>query len=400
VEHETELIATVAIGLSAAFVGGFVASKLRLPTIVGYLLAGIAVGPFTPGFVADQEIARQLAEIGVILLMFGVGMHFSVRDLLAVRSVAVPGGIGQAAVATGVGYAVGRAWGWPGGESLVFGLALSVASTVVLLRALSNRGGLEEEAGRIAVGWLLVEDVLMVLALVLLPTLSEPLGGVPGTGATSSVALTVVLTLAKLVAFVALMLVAGTRVIPWVLAAVDRTRSRELFLLAVLAVALGIAFSAAELFDVSVALGAFLAGVVVGGSAHRSRAEELSQPLQDMFTVLFFVSVGMLIDPAFLVRNLDRVAIVALLVIVVKSITALGIVRVLGRPSSVGWTVAVGLAQVGEFSFILVELGRVLGLISDEAQSLVLAGALVSITLNPFLFRLLDRRTSVRARAS
>ena len=400
VQHETELIATVAIGLSAAFVGGFVASRLRLPTIVGYLLAGIVVGPHTPGFVANRGLAEQLAEIGVILLMFGVGMHFSVRDLLAVRSVAVPGGIGQAAVATGVGYAVGRAWGWPGGESLVFGLALSVASTVVLLRSLEGRGRLRSPEGRIAVGWLLVEDVLMVLALVLLPTLAEPLGGVAGTAGSSSVALTVVVTLAKLVGFVALMLVAGTRVIPRMLAAVDRTRSRELFLLAVLAVALGIAFGAAELFDVSVALGAFLAGVVVGGSEHRWRAEELSQPLQDMFTVLFFVSIGMLIDPAFLLRNLDRVAVVALLVIVVKSIIALGIVRVLARPSHVGWTVAVGLAQVGEFSFILVELGRGLGLLSDEAQSLVLAGALVSITVNPFLFRLLDRRSSGATRAT
>jgi len=399
-DHEPVLISTIAIGLVAAFIGGLIAQRLRLPTIVGYIAAGVALGPFTPGIIADTQVAGELAEIGVILLMFGVGMHFSVRDLLAVRSVAVPGGIGQAAVATGVGYAVGRAWGWPGGESLVFGLALSVASTVVLLRALSNRGRLEEEAGRIAVGWLLVEDVLMVLALVLLPTLAEPLGGVAGTAGSSSVALTVVVTLAKLVGFVALMLVAGTRVIPRMLAAVDRTRSRELFLLAVLAVALGIAFGAAELFDVSVALGAFLAGVVVGGSEHRSRAEELSQPLQDMFTVLFFVSIGMLIDPAFLLRNLDRVAVVALLVIVVKSIIALGIVRVLGRPSHVGWTVAVGLAQVGEFSFILVELGRGLGLLSEEAQSLVLAGALVSITVNPFLFRLLDRRSSGATRAT
>jgi CPA2 family monovalent cation:H+ antiporter-2 len=395
-DHQTELIATIAVGLSAAFVGGFIASRLRLPTIVGYLLAGIAVGPFTPGFVADQDIARQLAEIGVILLMFGVGMHFSIRDLLAVRSIAIPGGVGQAAVATGVGYLVGRAWGWPSGEALVFGLALSVASTVVLLRALTRRGSLEDEAGRVAVGWLLVEDVLMVLALVLLPTLAGPLGGI-AQSSDASVGVTIVLTLGKLAAFVVLMLVAGARVIPWLLAATERTGSRELLLLAVLAVALGIAFGAAELFDVSVALGAFLAGVVVGGSPQRARAEELSGPLQDAFTVLFFVSVGMLIDPSFLLHDAGRVAIVVLLVVVVKSAIALGIVRALGRPAAVGWTVAVGLAQVGEFSFILVELGRGLGLLSEEAQNLVLAAALASITINPFLFRLLDRVPAERA---
>jgi CPA2 family monovalent cation:H+ antiporter-2 len=375
--------------LAAAFVGGAVAARLKLPTIVGYLVAGIVVGPFTPGYVADTGLIRQLAEIGVILLMFGVGTHFSLRELAAVRGLAVPGGIVQAAIATSAGVAVAAAWGSDLGEALVFGLALSVASTVVLLRSLAERDLVATSEGRVAVGWLIVEDVLTVLALVLLPVLAGSLGGTAsGTGGVAS---TVALTTLKLGAFVALMLVAGARALPWVLDQTERIGGRELYLLGVLAIALGIAFGAAELFDVSVALGAFLAGVVVGGSEHRERASRASEGLQDVFTVLFFVSVGMLIDPAFLLDDLPRIAVVLALIVLVKSMTALAIVRVLGGSARTGWTVAVGLAQIGEFSFILVELGRQLGLLSEEAQNLVLAGAFLSIVLNPLLFRMLDR---------
>jgi monovalent cation:H+ antiporter-2, CPA2 family len=398
-DHGTELVATIVIALSAAFVGGAIAARLRAPTIAGYLLAGIVVGPFTPGYVADTGLVRQLAEIGVILLMFGVGTHFSLGDLLAVRRVAVPGGIGQSAIAATAGFGLARLWGSPVGESVVFGLALSVASTVVLLRALADRGGVTTEEGRIAVGWLVVEDILTVVALVLLPVLAESLGGT-ATGESGGIVVTVLLTVAKLGGFVALMLVVGVRVLPWVLDQTERFGGRELYLLGVLAIALGIAFGAAELFGVSVALGAFLAGVVVGGSEHRERASSVSEGLQDVFTVLFFVSVGMLIDPAFLLHDVWRVLAVVALVVLVKAATALAIVRVIGRPARTGWTVAVGLAQVGEFSFILAELGRSLGLLSDELQSLILAGALVTIVANPIAFRLLDRRWSATSAAT
>ena len=404
-EHETELIATIAIGLSAAFVGGLIAARLRLPTIVGYVLAGIAVGPFTPGFVADSGLAQQLAEIGVILLMFGVGMHFSIPDLLSVRGIAIPGGLVQAGVATGVGFAVGRWWGWSVGEALVFGMALSVASTIVLLRALETRGTLETPEGRVAVGWLIVEDILTVLALVVLPLVADALGGTSDPVADGSLLSTLVLTVGGLVVFVALMLVVGVRVIPRLLAWTERFGSRELFVLAVLAVGLGVAFGAAELFGVSVALGAFLAGVVLSESELSHRAAAQALPLQDAFAVLFFVFVGMLIDPVFLVDEVDRVLVVTGLIVVVKSLTALGIVLVLRRPLRTGLVVAAGLSQIGEFSFILAAVGRSLGLLSEEAQNLILAGALVTITLNPALFaaaerlgRTLDRRQPDRVR--
>jgi CPA2 family monovalent cation:H+ antiporter-2 len=397
-DHEAELIATIAIGLSAAFVGGLVAARLRIPTIVGYLLAGIAVGPFTPGFVADADLARQLAEIGVILLMFGVGMHFSIPDLLSVRGIAIPGGLGQAAIATGVGYAVGRWWGWSAGEALVFGMALSVASTVVLLRALEDRGAVDTREGRVAVGWLLVEDVLTVLALVALPLVAEALGGAPTEGSEDPLAVTLLLTTGRLVLFVALMLIVGTRVLPWLLAFTERLRSRELFLLAVLAIGLGIAYGAAEFFGVSVALGAFLAGVVLNESDLSHRAAEQALPLQDAFAVLFFVSVGMLIDPPFLLEEAGRILLVTVLIVGVKSVTALGIVLILRRPLRTGLTVAAGLSQIGEFSFILAAVGLELELLSQDAQNLILAGALVSITLNPLLFAVADRIGSVSDR--
>jgi CPA2 family monovalent cation:H+ antiporter-2 len=387
---DTQLIATIAISLAAAFAGGLIAARIGLPTIVGYLLAGVVVGPFTPGFVADAELATQLAEIGVILLMFGVGMHFSVGDLLAVRGIAVPGALGQITVATLLGMAIAWVWGWPAGEGFVFGLAMSVASTVVLLRALEERGGVETPEGRLAVGWLLVEDIVMVVTLVVLPGMAGSLGGASDVGPDTSLVLELVLTLGKLVAFVALMLIVGRRVVPTLLTWAERLGARDLFVLAVLAVALGIAYGAAEIFGVSVALGAFLAGVAVNGSDLSHRAAEHAIPLQEAFAVLFFVSIGMLIDPASLVDQWQAILVVALVIVAGKSIAAFAIVVAAGRPARTGLTVAAGLSQIGEFSFILAELGRSLDLLSPDALSLVLAGALVSITLNPFVMRLID----------
>jgi monovalent cation:H+ antiporter-2, CPA2 family len=386
--HETELIATVAVGLSAAFVGGLIAHRLRLPTLIGYLLAGVAVGPFTPGFVADTHLAPQLAEIGVILLMFGVGNHFSIGDLLAVRRIALPGAIGQVAVATVLGFGLTRIWGWDVGAGLVFGLALSVASTVVLLRALEARGQLIAEPGRVAVGWLVVEDLIMVLVLVLLPAIAPLIGGVDASTTVDSTSLgrTLLVTFVKVAIFVALMLVGGVRLIPWLLRRVEATGSRELFVLAVLAVALGIAYGAAELFGVSFALGAFIAGVVVNESELSHRAAEEAMPLREAFAVLFFVSVGMLIDPAFLAAELGRIAMVVAIIILGKALAALLLVRMLGGATETGLVVAAGLSQVGEFSFILAGMGMALGLLPVEGNNLILAGALVSITLNPLLF--------------
>jgi CPA2 family monovalent cation:H+ antiporter-2 len=379
--HHTELIATIAVGLSAALLGGLLAHRLRLPPIVGYLLAGVAIGPFTPGFVADTGLAPQLAEIGVILLMFGVGNHFSVKDLLAVRGVALPGAILQVAVATALGFGLARWWGWTAGEGLVFGLALSVASTVVLLRALDAREEVETEAGRVAVGWLVVEDLVMVVALV-----SAPLGGATTPESESNLWLSLGLTLGKVALFVALMLVVGVRVIPWLLHRVEATGSRELFILATLAIALGVAYGAAALFDVSFALGAFLAGVVVNESEFSHRAAEEALPLREAFAVLFFVSVGMLIDPAFLVEEPWRILAVTLVIVLGKSLTALLIVLALRRPLRTGLTVAAGLSQIGEFSFILAATGMDLDLLPQQGQDLILAGALFSIVLNPVLF--------------
>ncbi|WP_141589426.1 MULTISPECIES: YbaL family putative K(+) efflux transporter [unclassified Myxococcus] len=393
--HDTTLIATIAVGLGLAFVGGFVARWLKLPPLVGYLLAGVAVGPFTPGFVADGGLAGQLAEIGVILLMFGVGIHFSIKDLLAVRNIAVPGAVVQIAAATVMGTAVSHWWGWSLGAGLVFGLALSTASTVVLLRALEERGILDSVNGRIAVGWLIVEDLAMVLALVLLPALGNVLGSADTqTAATAaagdSLIWTLALTLGKVCLFVALMVVAGTRLVPWLLTQVAKTGSRELFTLSVLAVSLGIAFGAAALFGVSFALGAFFAGVVVSESELSHRVAEDSLPLQDAFSVLFFVSVGMLFDPMVMVKQPLEVLAVLGIIVLGKSLAAFFIVLAFRYPVNTALTVSASLAQIGEFSFILVGLGVTLGLLPKEGQSLVLSGALLSITLNPLVFKTID----------
>ncbi|NVI99357.1 Kef family K(+) transporter [Myxococcus sp. AM009] len=393
--HDTTLIATIAVGLGLAFVGGFVARWLKLPPLVGYLLAGVAVGPFTPGFVADGGLAGQLAEIGVILLMFGVGIHFSIKDLLAVRNIAVPGAIVQIAAATVMGTAVAHWWGWSLGAGLVFGLALSTASTVVLLRALEERGALDSVNGRIAVGWLIVEDLAMVLALVLLPALGNVLGTAdtqtPATAAAGDgLVWTLAVTLGKVCLFVVVMVVAGKRLVPWLLTQVAKTGSRELFTLSVLAVALGIAFGAAALFGVSFALGAFFAGVVVSESELSHRVAEDSLPLQDAFAVLFFVSVGMLFDPMVLVRQPLQVLVVLGIIVLGKSLAAFFIVLAFRYPVNTALTVSASLAQIGEFSFILVGLGVTLGLLPKEGQSLVLSGALLSITLNPLVFKAID----------
>ena len=393
--HETALIAIIAMGLVTAFVGGFIATKLRLPPLVGYLLAGIAVGPFTPGFVGDEELAAQLAEIGVILLMFGVGLHFSIKDLMAVRNIAVPGAVGQITVGTTLGCIVAMIWGWPFGAGLVFGLALSVASTVVLLRALEERNTLDSVNGQIAVGWLIVEDLAMVLALVLLPALAGVLGGdargLAGHVGGENLVLTLLLTLAKVAMFLALVLVVGRRAVPWVLERAARTGSRELFTLAVLATALGIAYGSAKLFGVSFALGAFFAGVVLSESDFSHKAAADSLPLQDAFAVLFFVSVGMLFDPSILVREPLAVVTVLAVIVLGKSVAAFAIVLAFGYPVGTALTVSASLAQIGEFSFILAGLGIALGLLPAEGRDLILAGALLSITLNPLVFAATDR---------
>jgi CPA2 family monovalent cation:H+ antiporter-2 len=396
--HATPLIATIVAGLVLAFVGGLLANRLRLPPLVGYLLAGVAIGPFTPGFVADTDLAQQLAEIGVILLMFGVGLHFSIGDLLAVRRIAVPGAIGQIVAATAIGATIALAWGWTLGAGLVLGLALSVASTVVLLRALEERGALDSVNGRIAVGWLIVEDLAMVLALVLLPALAEPLGGDPRglaghVAGDRGLAITIALTLGKVAVFIALVLVVGKRVIPWLLEQVARTGSRELFTLSVLATALGIAYGSAELFSVSFALGAFFAGVVLSETDFSHQAAADSLPLKDAFAVLFFVSVGMLFDPSILAREPLAVLAVVLVVVLGKSLAASAIVLAFGYPVGTALTVSASLAQIGEFSFILAGLGVALGLLPPEGRDLILAAALLSITFNPLVFAALDPLT-------
>ena len=396
--HETALIATIAAGIGLAFILGLAATRLRLPPLVGYLVAGVIVGPFTPGFVADAGLAQQLAEIGVILLMFGVGIHFSVADLLAVRRIALPGAVVQITVATVLGAAIAHLWGWSWGSGLVFGLCLSVASTVVLLRAMEDRAMLDSVDGRIAVGWLIVEDLATVLVLVLLPALAVPLGGTPDTaeaataGASNpSVLRALGITLTKVAAFVVLMFVVGRRAVPWLLERVARTGSRELFTLSVLAVAIGIAVGASVLFGVSFALGAFFAGMVVNGSdlSHEAAADSL--PLQDAFSVLFFVAVGMLFDPAILVRQPIEVLSVVLIIMVGKSLGAFFIVLVFRYPLRTALTISASLAQIGEFSFILAALAVSLNLLPPEGQSLIVAGALLSISLNPLAFVAADR---------
>jgi CPA2 family monovalent cation:H+ antiporter-2 len=386
--HDVSLIATIAVSLAFAFVGGLLAVRLHLPPLVGYLLAGIAVGPFTPGFVADAHLAPQLAEIGVILLMFGVGMHFSIRDLVAVRGVALPGAFTQIIVATGLGVGVTSLWGWSLGAGIIFGLSLSVASTVVLLVALKDRDMINSNDGRIAIGWLVVEDLLMVLTLVLLPALTGVLGGggdVPNNSGSLWPALGI--TIGKIVLFIGLMLIAGVRFFPWLLAHVEKTGSRELFSLAVIALALGVAFGSANLFGVSFALGAFFAGVVVNESDLSHRAARDLQPLQDAFTVLFFVAVGMLFDPSILVRQPLQVLAVLAIVVLGKSLAAFPIVRLLRGSTRTALIVSAALAQIGEFSFILAGLGVNLRLLPAEGLNLIVAGALLSITFNPAVFR-------------
>jgi monovalent cation:H+ antiporter-2, CPA2 family len=392
VHHDIALISTMAISLVYALVGGYIASRLRLPPLVGYLIAGIIVGPFTPGFVADRKLAPQLAEIGVILLMFGVGLHFSIRDLLAVRKIAVPGALVQIVLSVALTCGLTHFWGWPFGPSLVLGLALSVASTVVLLRALESQGILDSPSGRIAVGWLIVEDLVTVLILVLLPALATALGGDPGHAdhpVPENDALQIYqalgIVLAKFFGFVLLMLIVGARFLPWLLGKVVATGSKELFTLAVIAAAIGIGFEAAELFGLSFALGAFFAGVVIGESDHSHRATEEMKPLQDAFTALFFVAMGMLFDPGILVKQPLQVLAVLAIIVVGKSAVAFAIVVLLRSPVASALIVAASLAQIGEFSFILAELGIGLRLLPADGQSLIVAGALLSIALNSFL---------------
>ncbi|MCC6303162.1 MAG: Kef family K(+) transporter [Gammaproteobacteria bacterium] len=390
--HNVSLITTIAAGLGLALLMGFVASRLRIPPLVGYLLAGIVIGPWTPGFVADVELAGQLAEIGVMLLMFGVGLHFSLDDLLSVRRIAIPGAIVQILIATALGTAVAMFWGWGIGAALVFGLALSVASTVVLLRGLETLGLLESINGRIAVGWLIVEDLVMVLVLVLLPALAGVFGG--GAGGSETITdgdlwLTLGITLAKVAAFVALMLIIGYRFFPRLLWLVARTGSRELFTLCVLATAVGVAYGSAMLFDVSFALGAFFAGMMMRESEFSHRAADESLPLRDAFSVLFFVSVGMLFDPMVLVEEPVKILAVVAIIMVGKTLAAIALVLAFRYPLNTALIVGLSLAQIGEFSFILAGMGASLGLLPAAGHSLILAGALISIALNPVLFTII-----------
>ncbi|PTQ84581.1 YbaL family putative K(+) efflux transporter [Nitrosomonas ureae] len=386
-EHDITLITTIAAGFGLALVFGFIAEKLKTPALVGYLLAGIAISPSTPGFVADIDIASQLSEIGVMLLMFGVGLHFSLNDLLAVKRIAVPGAIVQMTVATLLGIALADWWGWDFGAGLVLGLSLSCASTVVLLKAVESRGLLDTMTGRIAVGWLIVEDLVTVLILVLLPSFATMLGGSNGAETTTEpLWQTIGTTLLLVSAFIAIMLVVGLRVLPWLLWQVARTGSRELFTLAVVAAAICIAYGAAALFNVSFALGAFFAGMVMRESKFSHRAAEESLPLRDAFAVLFFVSVGMLFDPTVLIDEPMHVLAVVAIIIVGKSIAAMLLVLILRYPLNTALTVAASLGQIGEFSFILAGLGLTLELMPAEGMSLVLAGALISIAFNPIAF--------------
>ena len=386
-EHNVPLITTLATGFGLALLLGFLAEKLRIPALVGYLFAGIVIGPATPGFVADVHVASQLSEIGVMLLMFGVGLHFSLDDLLAVKRIALPGAVVQMGVATVLGMGIAWWWGWRPGAALIFGLSLSCASTVVLLRALESQNVLETMNGRIAVGWLVMEDLATVLILVLLPPLAGVLGGTVKPAADAApLWFTIGKTLLEVSAFIALMLIAGRRALPWLLWQVARTGSRELFTLAIVAAAISIAYGAAELFSVSFALGAFFAGMVMRESEFSHRAAQESLPLRDAFSVLFFVAVGMLFDPAVLVEQPLQVLGVVAIIIVGKSLAAMALVLAFGYPLTTAFVVAASLAQIGEFSFILAGLGLALGLLPQEGMSLVLAGALLSIALNPFTF--------------
>lgn len=404
-EHNISLITTIAAGFGLALIFGFIAERIKLPALVGYLLAGIMLGPSTPGFVADVGIASQLSEIGVMLLMFGVGLHFSMDDLLSVKRIALPGAVVQMSLATLLGMGVAWWWGWTMGEGLIFGLALSCASTVVLLKALESRGILDSMNGRIAVGWLVVEDLATVLVLVLMPPLAGMLGGSVAAG-TSSAPLwqTLGITILQVSGFIAFMLIAGRRLIPWMLWHIAKTGSRELFTLSVIVAAIGIAYGAAMLFSVSFALGAFFAGMVMRESEFSHRAAQESLPLRDAFAVLFFVAVGMLFNPAIIIEEPLHVLAVVGIIIIGKSLAAMALVLAFRYPLNTALTVAASLAQIGEFSFILAGLGLTLGILPMEGLNLVLAGALISIALNPLVFAsikpvsqwLLDRSETAR----
>jgi CPA2 family monovalent cation:H+ antiporter-2 len=387
--HHTSLIAMLVFGFVLAFLLGALANRLRLSPLVGYLLAGVLAGPFTPGFVGDAEIAPQLAEIGVILLMFGVGLHFSLRDLMSVKNIAIPGAVAQIAVATVLGWGLSELMGWSHVEGLVFGFSLATASTVVLLRAMEERRLLDTRRGKIAVGWLIVEDLACVLALVLIPALA---GALDGSGESAGgIWKALALTFGKVAAFVAFMLIVGRKAIPWMLERIAGTGSRELFTLAVLAIAMGVAFGSAELFGVSFALGAFFAGMLLNESEFSHQAAQDSLPMRDAFAVLFFVSVGMLFDPHILLEHPLQVLATTLIIVFGKSAAAFVIVRAFGHPNSTALTISTSLAQIGEFAFIIAGLGLTLGILPKDGHSLVLAGALISIMLNPILFMGLDR---------
>jgi CPA2 family monovalent cation:H+ antiporter-2 len=397
--HVPPLVSTLAIGLVLAFSLGVLAHRFKLPPLVGYLLAGIVLGPFTPGYVADQNIANQLAEVGVILLMFGVGLHFSLEDLLSVRGIAVPGAFAQGLVATPLGMALGWWLGWGTGAGVLFGLALSVASTVVLLRLLQERRLLETERGKITVGWLIVQDIAMVLVLVLLPGLSGLYKGLEAAPDLVAIAREVGLMLGKFAIFVAVMLIVGKKLIPGLLHYVAHTGSRELFRLAVLSIALGVAYVATELFGVSLALGAFFAGMMLSESRLSQQAATESLPLRDAFAVLFFVSVGMLFNPSIVVAAPLALLATVLIILIGKSIAAYAVVRLFGLPGPTAFTISASLAQIGEFSFILAGFGLSLGLLPAEGRDLILAGAIITIILNPFLFAALDVLLTRREKA-
>ncbi len=388
--HHTPLIATIVVGLVLAAVLGAIANRIRISPLVGYLLAGVVCGPFTPGFVADQSLTPELAEIGVILLMFGVGLHFSLGDLLSVKAIAIPGAVAQIAAATLLGFILAELMGWSIGAGLMFGLALSTASTVVLLRALQERRVVDTERGRIAVGWLIVEDIAMVLTLVLLPAMAPLLGGTGAAASMSDIAATFAITIGKVAAFVAIMMIGGRRIIPWLLHYIAHTGSRELFRLSVLAIALGVAYGATELFGVSFALGAFFAGMILSESPLSQRAAQETLPLRDAFAVLFFVSVGMLFDPMIVVRDPLPLLATVLIIVFGKSLAAFFIVRAFGHPTGTALMISASLAQIGEFSFILAGLGVSLQLLPPAGRDLILAGALLSILANPLAFAAID----------
>lgn len=389
--HSLPLITTVALGFALALILGFIAVRFKIPALVGYLLAGVVIGPFTPGLFADVKIAQELAEIGIMLLMFGVGLHFSLDDLKRVRTIAIPGAIVQMIAATLLGGGLAVWWGWDYGSALIFGLSLSVASTVVLLRALEERGALDSINGHIAVGWLLVEDLAMVIVLVLLPSLSHGLGDkVPVDVQQQPLWVVLSLTLLKVLSFIILMFVVGRRLLPKLLWHVARTGSRELFTLCVITAAISIAYAAAQLFGVSFALGAFFAGMILRESSYSHRAAEESLPLRDAFAVLFFVSVGMLFNPMVLVEQPLQVLSVVAIIIIGKSIAAFILVLAFHYPLRSALIVSASLAQIGEFSFILAELGIRFGLLPEEGRHFILAGAIISIAMNPLIFKLIN----------